>query len=163
VLHPTVCGGSHDGLLAVHSPSYRSNLAGYRCGYVAGDPRLVDRLVAVRSMLGLLVPAPQQAVLAAVLGDDEHAREQHDRSARRRARLRDALQAAGFAIDHSEASVHLWASRGEDCWQTLTWLAERGILAAPGELFGAAGRSHVRISFTATDERIDAAAARLVG
>ena len=37
VLHPDVCGGHHDGILAVHSLSKRSNLAGYRCGFVAGD------------------------------------------------------------------------------------------------------------------------------
>ena len=73
----------------------------------------------------------------------------------------EALQFAGFAIDHSEASLYLWATRGEDCWKTVEWLAERGILAAPGEFYGVAGRTHVRVGFTAADERIDAAVARL--
>lgn len=161
VLHPDVCGGSHEGLLAVHSLSKRSNLAGYRCAFVAGDPALVGELLAVRKNLGLMMPGPQQVAMAAALADDEHAVEQHARYAARRAKLREALQSAGFRIDHSEASLYLWATRGEDCWETVAWLAERGVLAAPGAFYGTAGRQHVRVAFTATDERVDAAVARL--
>jgi succinyldiaminopimelate transaminase len=168
VLHPDVCGGSHDGILAVHSLSKRSNLAGYRCAFVAGDPALVGELLAVRKNLGLQMPAPQQVAMVAALEDDEHVAEQHARYAARRARLRAALEGAGFRIDHSEASLYLWATRqtdggDEDCWETVAWLAERGILAAPGSFYGRAGQRHVRIAFTATDERIDAAVARLAG
>ncbi|SFB77508.1 succinyldiaminopimelate aminotransferase apoenzyme [Nocardioides terrae] len=162
ILHPSVSGGSFEGILSVHSLSKRSNLAGYRCSFVAGDPRLVAELLAVRKNLGLIMPGPQQAAMRAALDDDAHAGEQHARYAARRAKLREALQAAGFAIDHSQASLYLWATRGEDCWQTVGWLAERGILAAPGEFYGVAGRSHVRVAFTATDERIDAAVERLL-
>jgi aspartate/methionine/tyrosine aminotransferase len=89
--------------------------------------------------------------------------EQHARYAARRAQLKDALEAAGFRIDHSEASLYLWATRGEDCWTTVSSLAEQGILVAPGEFYGPAGRQHVRVAFTATDERVAAAAARLAG
>jgi succinyldiaminopimelate transaminase len=161
VLHPSVSGGDHTGVLAVHSLSKRSNLAGYRCAFVAGDQDLVGELLAVRKNLGLQMPGPQQLAMIAALDDDEHAREQHARYAARRAKLRDALIAAGFAIDHSEASLYLWSTRGESCWDTVGWLAERGILAAPGDFYGVAGREHVRIAFTATDERIDAAVERL--
>jgi succinyldiaminopimelate transaminase len=161
ILHPSVSGGSLEGLLSVHSLSKRSNLAGYRCSFVAGDPTLVAELLAVRKNLGLIMPGPQQVAMKAALDDDAHALEQHARYAARRAKLLEALQAAGFAIDHSEASLYLWATRGEDCWKTVGWLAERGILAAPGDFYGVAGRSHVRVAFTATDERVDAAVARL--
>jgi succinyldiaminopimelate transaminase len=164
VLHPSVCGGSFDGILSVHSLSKRSNLAGYRCAFVAGDPRLVAELLAVRKNLGLIMPGPQQTAMAVALDDDEHVAEQHARYAARRARLRAALVAAGFAIDHSEASLYLWARRpgaAENCWDTVEWLAQRGILAAPGDFYGPAGASHVRVAITATDERIDAAVARL--
>ncbi|HEX5861796.1 MAG TPA: succinyldiaminopimelate transaminase [Nocardioides sp.] len=167
VLHPDVCGGSFDGILAVHSLSKRSNLAGYRCAFVAGDPALVGELLAVRKNLGLQMPAPQQAAMIAALGADEDAAEQHARYAARRGRLRDAFLAAGFGIDHSEGSLYLWATRGEDCWETVSWLAGRGILVAPGTFYApvgsAAGARHVRIGFTASDERIDAAVARLAG
>ncbi len=161
VLHPDVCGGSPDGLLAVHSLSKRSNLAGYRCAFVAGDPTVVGELLAVRKNLGLIMPGPQQHAMAAALDDDEHAVEQHARYAARRAVLRDAFESAGFRIDHSEAALYLWASRDQDCWDTVAWLADRGILVAPGSFYGAAGRQHVRIAFTATDERVAAAAGRL--
>jgi len=109
----------------------------------------------------MMVPDPIQAAMVAALGEARHAREQHARYAARRTRLRDALTHAGFAIDHSEASLYLWATRGESCWDTVSWLAERGILVAPGDFYGAAGHEHVRVSFTATDERVEAAVERL--
>lgn len=161
VLHPDVCGGSHEGLLAIHSLSKRSNLAGYRCAFVAGDPTVVAELLAVRKNLGLMMPLPQQHAMVAALDDDAHAAEQHARYAARRARLRAALERAGFRVDHSEASLYLWSTRGEGCWDTVAWLAERGVLVAPGAFYGAAGAQHVRVAFTATDERVDAAVARL--
>jgi succinyldiaminopimelate transaminase len=161
VLHPDVCGGSHDGILAVHSLSKRSNLAGYRCGFVAGDPSVVAELLAVRKNLGLIQPGPQQAAMAAALDDDEHADSQHARYAARRTTLRAALESAGFGIEHSEASLYLWVTREEDCWQTVADLAALGILVAPGTFYGRAGAGHVRVALTATDERVEAAAARL--
>ena len=72
-----------------------------------------------------------------------------------------ALRSAGFTVDHSEAGLYLWATRGEPCRDTVTWLAQRGILVAPGEFYGPRGARHVRVALTATDERIAAAAARL--
>jgi succinyldiaminopimelate transaminase len=161
VLHPDVCDGSHQGLLAVHSLSKRSNLAGYRAGFVAGDASLIGSLLELRKHLGMIVPAPVQAAMTAVLGDDTHVDEQRARYASRRAVLRPALEAAGFRVDLSEAGLYLWASRDEDCWTTASWLADRGILVAPGDFYGAAGRQHVRVAMTATDERIAAAATRL--
>ncbi len=165
VLHPDVCGGSPEGILAVHSLSKRSNLAGYRCAFVAGDPTLVGELLAVRKNLGLQMPGPQQAAMIAALADDEHVREQHARYAARRAILREALAVAGFRTDHSEGSLYLWCTRDEDCWESVTWLAERGILVAPGAFYAPptsdAGRRHVRVGFTASDERVRAAADRL--
>ena len=161
VLHPEVCGGSVEGILAVHSLSKRSNLAGYRCGFVAGDPALVGELLAVRKNLGLMLPTPQQAAMVAALNDDDHVRDQHAIYAVRRAGLTEALAGAGFRIDHSEASLYLWATRDEDCWDTVAALADLGILVAPGSFYGVGGRRHVRVAFTAPDERIVAAAARL--
>ena len=121
----------------------------------------MKELLAVRKNLGLQMPAPQQAAMVAALDDDRHVTEQHARYAARRTKLKTAFEAAGFRIDHSEASLYLWATRGQDCWETVSWLADRGILVAPGSFYGAAGRDHVRIAFTATDERVGAASERL--
>jgi succinyldiaminopimelate transaminase len=161
VLHPDICGGSHEGLLAVHSLSKRSNLAGYRCAFVAGDPAVVGELLAVRKNLGLQMPGPQQRAMIAALADDNHVDEQHVRYAQRRRWLKDALEGAGFRIDHSEGSLYLWATRDEPCLDTVAWFAERGILVAPGSFYGRAGGRHVRVAFTASDERIGAAVERL--
>jgi succinyldiaminopimelate transaminase len=161
VLDAAVSGGDPSGLLAVHSLSKRSNLAGYRAGFVAGDPALVDALLQVRKHAGMLVPAPVQAAMAAALGDAAHVAVQRRRYAARRAALRPALQAAGFRIEHSQAGLYLWATRDEDCWDSVSWLAGRGILVAPGGFYGAAGQRHVRVALTATDERVAAAAERL--
>jgi succinyldiaminopimelate transaminase len=161
VLHPDVCDGDHTGILAVHSLSKRSNLAGYRCAFVAGDPDVVAELLAVRKNLGLQMPGPQQHAMRAALEDDAHVAEQHARYARRRGDLRAALEGAGFRVDASEASLYLWATRGEPCWDTVGWLADRGILVAPGEFYGRSGAEHVRVAFTVTDERVAAAVRRL--
>ena len=75
--------------------------------------------------------------------------------------LLPALQSAGLIVDHSEAGLYLWATRGESCRDTVAWFAERGILVAPGEFYGPAGIEHVRVALTATDERIAAAVQRL--
>ena len=157
MLHPDINGGSLEGILAVHSLSKRSNLAGYRCAFVAGDPAVVGELLAVRKNLGLMMPGPQQRAMVAALDDDEHVAEQHARYAARRTTLRATLESAGFRIDHSEAALYLWATRDEPCWDTVAWLAERGVLVAPGPFYGPAGDRHVRVAFTATDERVAAA------
>jgi succinyldiaminopimelate transaminase len=163
VLHPDVCDGDHTGLLAVHSLSKTSSLAGYRAGFVAGDPAVVAELLAVRKHAGMMVPTPIQAAMVAALDDDPHELVQRERYERRRAMLLPALQAAGLAVDDSEAGLYLWATRGEPCRDTLAWLAQRGILVAPGEFYGPRGSHHVRVALTATDERIAAAVARLRG
>jgi succinyldiaminopimelate transaminase len=161
ILHPDVCEGSHEGLLAVHSLSKRSNLAGYRAGFVTGDPALVKRLLEIRKHAGMMMPGPVQAAMATALGDDRHADEQRERYASRRERLRPALEGAGWRIDHSTAGLYYWASNGENCWDQVGKLSEIGILVAPGEFYGSAGKHHIRIAVTATDERVDAAVRRL--
>jgi succinyldiaminopimelate transaminase len=162
VLHPDVCAGSQRGLLAVHSLSKRSNLAGYRAGFVTGDPDLVAELLEVRKHAGMLVPAPVQAAMTAALNDDAHADAQRARYAARRDRLRGALQAAGWAVEASEAGLYLWASHPDlDGRDSVQRLAEAGILVAPGEFYGPAGVRHIRVALTATDERIASAVRRL--
>nr|WP_202535846.1 succinyldiaminopimelate transaminase [Streptomyces sp. SID4919] len=161
VLHPDVCGDSHEGLVAVHSLSKRSNLAGYRAAFVAGDEAVLGPLLQLRKHGGMMTSAPTQAAVVAALSDDTHVQEQRARYLARRATLRTALEAAGFRVDHSEASLYLWATRDEPCWDTVAHLATLGILAAPGDFYGEAGARHIRIALTATDARVSAAATRL--
>ncbi|MEU1214014.1 succinyldiaminopimelate transaminase [Streptomyces sp. NPDC005790] len=161
VLNADVCGGTYEGIVAVHSLSKRSNLAGYRAAFVAGDTAVLGELLQIRKHGGMMTPAPVQAATVAALGDDAHVAEQRARYARRRTVLRAALEAHGFRIEHSEASLYLWATRDEPCWETVAHLAELGILVAPGDFYGPAGDRFVRVALTASDERVDAAVERL--
>jgi succinyldiaminopimelate transaminase len=163
VLHPDVCAGDHTGLLAVHSLSKTSSLAGYRAGFVAGDPGVVAELLAVRKHAGMMVPGPVQAAMVAALDDDDHQLVQRGRYAHRRAVLLQAFRSAGFTVEHSQAGLYLWATRGVSGRDTVDWLAQRGIRVAPGEFYGPSGADYVRVAMTATDERVQAVAERLAG
>ena len=151
VLHPSVCGDSHENVLAVHSLSKRSNLAGYRFGFVTGDATRVTDLLAVRKHIGMMVPTPVQFAAIAAYDDDAHVVAQREAYRGRRELLKAALVEAGMRIDHSEAGLYLWATRQEPCWDTVRWFADRGILVTPGDFYGVAGAEHIRVALTADD------------
>ena len=181
ILDPQVCGGSHEGLLAIYSLSKQSNMAGYRAAFAAGDTALVGRLLEIRKHAGMMVPWPVQEAMLAALGDDTHVGLQKARYGIRRRDLLSALEGAGYRVDHSDAGLYLWTARddgegsaesdrdsgprsvsrpGAD-WSLVSEMADLGILVAPGSFYGPAGAGHVRIALTASDERIDAAVQRL--
>jgi len=158
-----LAGGS-DGVLAVHSLSKRSNMAGLRAGFVAGDAELVGYLAEVRRHAGMIVAAPVQAAAAAALDDDLHVHEQRERYRQRRATALEALGRGGLVHDGGTSTFYLWLRDGTgagDGWEIATRLAERGLVVAPGELYGPAGRDHARLSLTVTDERLAMALDRL--
>lgn len=161
ILDARVTGGDTAGILSIYSLSKQSNMAGYRAAFAAGCERTLARLLTVRKHAGLMLPAPLQAAMVAALGDDRHVEEQRERYRARRAVLVPALEAAGFRIDSSEAGLYLWATEGRDAWASIDRLADLGILAGPGVFYGDFYPEHVRLSLTATDDRIAAAAARL--
>lgn len=161
ILDPRVAGGSHQGLLAVYSLSKQSNLAGYRAAFVAGDPDLMPNLVNSRKHAGMIVPYPIQEAMRVALGDDSHVEAQKDLYRGRRERLLPALQAFGLEIKESDAGLYLWSTAGEGTWDTVARMAERGIVVGPGVFYGDAGNGYVRVALTGSDERIDAAVARL--
>lgn len=161
ILDPRIAGGSHQGLLAVYSLSKQSNLAGYRAAFVAGDPDLLPNLVNSRKHAGMIVPYPVQEAMRVALGDDAHVEAQKDLYRGRRERLVPALRNFGLEIKDSDAGLYLWSTAGEGTWDTVARLAERGIVVGPGVFYGEAGNGFVRVALTGSDERIDAAVARL--
>jgi succinyldiaminopimelate transaminase len=154
--------GNNKNILAVHSLSKRSNLAGYRAAFLVGDPELIAQILEVRKHAGMMVPLPVQHAMIAALSDSAHVFEQRARYNARKATLAPALQAAGFTIDFSDAGLYLWATRNEDCWASVSWLAQHGILATPGIFYGEKGAQHIRIAMTATDQQIQSAADRIM-
>ena len=157
-----LANGDNKNLLAVHSMSKRSNLAGYRAGLIVGDPEIISEIREVRKHAGMMVPLPIQRAMTAALGDEVHVDEQAERYANRREVLSSALVKAGFQIDFSNAGLYIWCTRNEDCWDSVSWLADLGILATPGIFYGAAGAEHIRIAMTATDAQIADAANRIL-
>lgn len=152
-----------DGVLAVHSLSKRSNLAGARVGFYAGDRELVRFLAEVRKHAGFMVPGPVQAAGAVAWADDDHVDEQRDRYRRRLERGRALLAAAGLDAPLPGGGFYLWpAVRGGDAWAAARELAERaGVLASPGEFYGERGRGHLRLALVQPDDRLELAIARL--
>lgn len=161
ILDPKISGGSQKLLLSVYSLSKQSNLAGYRAAFIAGDPEIMPNLVNSRKHAGMIVPAPIQAAMAVALADDTHVEEQKNRYRRRREILIPAVEKFGLKIEDSEAGLYLWATAGEDTWETVERFAELGILIGPGVFYGEHGQGYVRIALTGTDTDIEAAADRL--
>ncbi len=154
-------GGDNKNILALHSLSKRSSMAGYRAAFMVGDPALIAKIRELRKHAGMMVALPVQKAMTAALGDDKHVAEQRARYNARRDALRPALQACGFKIEFSNSGLYLWCTRDEDAWTSVDWLAQRGILATPGSFYGEKGKNHIRIALTVTDAQIAEAVMRL--
>jgi succinyldiaminopimelate transaminase len=155
----SLTGGNNEGVLAVHSLSKRSNLAGYRAAFVIGDSKLIDQIRQIRKHAGLIVSLPVQQAMIAALSDNNHAIEQAERYQKRRIKLITALSKAGFTIEHSKAGLYIWCSKNEDCYKTVDWFANLGVLVTPGSFYGS--EKFIRIALTATDESIDLVVERI--
>ena len=154
--------GDNSNILVVHSLSKRSSMAGYRGAFLIGDSKLIAQIRELRKHAGMMVPLPIQNAMVAALSDESHVVEQRNRYNARRATLAPALIAAGFKIEESAAGLYIWCTRSEDCWKSVEWLANLGIVATPGSFYGELGASHIRIAMTATDAQISDAAARII-
>ena len=152
-----------EGVLAVHSLSKRSNLAGLRAGFYAGDPELVHYLSEVRKHAGFMVPGPVQAAAVVALDDDLHVDEQRERYLERLWFFADVLRAEGAKVDLPGGSFYLWAEAPDgDAWGFTNDLAVRGgVLVSPGDLYGPNGAGHVRVALVQPMDRLRLVAERL--
>jgi len=152
-----------EGVLALHSISKRSNLAGLRAGFYAGDHDVVSYLRLVRQHAGFMVSAPVQAAAAAAYGDDEHVDVQRARYHHRLELMAKALTSRAIHAAVPEGTFYLWIRReGYDGWELARELAEvAGLLTSPGEFYGDDGRDFVRVAMVQTDEKLALAANRL--
>jgi succinyldiaminopimelate transaminase len=163
----TVLEHGFDGVVAVHSLSKRSNLAGVRVGFFAGDPELVEFLRSVRRHAGLMVPGPAQAAGAAALADDAHVKVQRGLYLRRLTFMADVLVRAGCPVELPEGGFYLWVpvpvAQWPDSWSMAEDLARRGgILVSPGDLYGQDGTGFVRVAVVQPMERLELVADRLL-
>ncbi|CAN5792099.1 bifunctional succinyldiaminopimelate transaminase/glutamate-prephenate aminotransferase [soil metagenome] len=153
-----------EGVVAVHSLSKRSNLAGVRVGFYAGDPELMTYLREVRKHVGMMVPGPNQAAAVIALDDDDHVAAQRVRYEGRLQRTADALSHwAGVDIALPAGGFYLWFAAG-DGWEFARRLAEAGgAVVSPGEFYGPGCAEYVRVAVVQPDDRIELMAQRLAG
>jgi succinyldiaminopimelate transaminase len=159
----TILRNGSEGLVAVHSLSKRSNLAGARAGFYAGDPELVHYLSEVRKHIGLMAAGPVQAAAVAAFGDDVHVDEQRSRYRARLERMVEVLATIGIDAALPQGGFYLWVEApGGDAWGLARQLADKaGVLVSPGEFYGQAGAGHVRVAVVQPDDRIEIVARRL--
>jgi succinyldiaminopimelate transaminase len=154
-----------DGVVAVHSLSKRSNLAGVRVGFFAGDGELVAFLRSVRQHAGLMVPGPAQAAGAVALADDGHVVAQRTLYHERLVFLADVLTEAGFPVGLPQGGFYLWVpvpAAWSDAWSMAEELSRRaGFLVSPGDLYGEGGAGFVRVAVVQPMERLQLVADRL--
>jgi len=154
-----------DGVVAVHSLSKRSNLAGLRVGFYSGDPDIVGYLRSVRQHAGLMVPGPAQAAAAVALDDDAHVELQRHRYRGRLETMAAALGAVGFSCEMPQGGFYLWVrvpERFNDAFEAAAFLATTaGLVVSPGEFYGPSASDYIRIAVVQPDERIALAASRL--
>ncbi len=154
--------GAMRGVLALHSLSKRSNLAGLRFGWYAGDADVVAFLRDVRQHAGFMVPGPSQRAGIAALADQAHANAQRERYRHRLHRLQEILATVGVPAPMPEGGIYLWAPAPDgDAWALTARLAtELGIVVSPGEFYGPAGSGYVRVAAVAGMEGLDLVASR---
>ena len=151
-----------EGVIALHSLSKRSNLAGVRVGFYAGDKEIVDYLKEVRKHVGMLVPGPAQAAAVVAFGDDESVKLQRDVYLRRLETLATVLSKwSGFNIDLPSGGFYLWFD-AKDGWEFAERVAkEGGALVSPGDFYGAGGANNVRVAVVQPDDKIALVTSRL--
>ena len=170
----TILEHGPEGVVAVHSLSKRSNLAGLRAGFYAGDPELVAYLSRLRQHAGFMVPGPVQHAAAVALDDDAHVEQQRERYLERLTRFAKVLTDSGIDAAVPAGSFYLWVPAPKRVvpvppdanpgWALTRWLAEHGgVLVAPGDTYGKAGSDHVRVALVQPDDRLDLVARRLAG
>lgn len=159
----TILEAGTDGLIALHSLSKRSNLAGARAGFYAGDADLIRYLADVRKHAGFMVPGPVQAAAAVALADHNHVEGQRATYLGRLRRGAELLAAMGIAVELPRGGFYLWAPAPDgDGWSLARRLAdEAGILASPGEFYGPAGAGHVRLAMVRSIDALEMVAVRL--
>jgi succinyldiaminopimelate transaminase len=151
-----------DGVVAVHSLSKRSNLAGVRVGFYAGDAEIVEYLKEVRKHAGFMVPGPAQAAGVAALDDDAHVKVQRDRYRTRLESMAQTLSKwSGIDIQLPDGGFYLWFPV-DDAWAFTEKLArEGGALVSPGDFYGPVASKFVRVAVVQPDAKLSLVAQRL--
>ena len=137
-----------EGVIAVHSLSKRSNLAGLRAGFYAGDENIIHWLREIRKHAGKMVPGPVQAGAAKAFSNDNRVDVQRSLYIERLSFLKNCFQELEFSVVSPEGAFYLWIdTKQRSCWDVVDFLAtEIGLLVTPGIFFGESCENFVRVA-----------------
>ncbi|MFI8416755.1 alanine transaminase [Serratia sp. NPDC078593] len=141
------------------SKSY--NMAGWRIGFMVGNPELVSALARIKSYhdYGTFTPL-QVAAIAALEGDQQCVKDIAEQYRQRRNVLVKGLHEAGWKVENPKASMYVWAKIPEPYAHlgslefAKRLLAEAKVCVSPGIGFGDYGDDHVRFALIENQDRI---------
>lgn len=157
--------GAKDVAVEGYTLSKTYSMAGWRVGFVVGNPKLIAALKKIKSWFdyGMFTPI-QVASTVALDGPQECVAEIKDLYLKRRDVLLESFENSGWKIDRPKSSMFIWAKMPE-CAQHLgsmefskQLLREAKVAVSPGIGFGAHGEGYVRIALIENENRIRQAA-----
>jgi succinyldiaminopimelate transaminase len=155
---PGVLQVAQTGVLSFGSLSKRSGMTGYRSGYVAGDAAAIAALKRARPNFGVASQNFVQAAATVAWSDDAHVAERRAIFRAKRDRLAAFLSGHGYVVSGSQGAIYLWVKvPTADAQAFFAQLLEHGIVASPGESFGAGGEGYFRLALVPSLAEIEQA------
>lgn len=161
-------GGDLTNVVVFHSLSKRSNAAGLRIGFVAGDPDLIAKLGALRSYGGAQVPLPLQEAAVALWQDEAHVEANRALYRRKFDVCADILKNR-FGFYRPQGGFFLWLDVGDGEAACLKLWREAGLRSLPGAYIGRAsaagvnpGRNYIRLAIVHDEDTVAAGMRRLL-
>jgi alanine-synthesizing transaminase len=153
--------GAKDVAVEFFTLSKSYNMAGWRIGFMVGNPELVHALARIKSYhdYGTFTPL-QVAAIAALEGDQQCVRDIAANYQRRRDVLVRGLNEAGWPVESPKASMYIWAQipepyRALGSLEFSKLLLEKAkVSVSPGIGFGDYGDTHVRFALIENENRI---------
>ena len=161
-------GGALDRVIVFHSLSKRSNAAGLRCGFVAGDARLIERFAHLRSYAGAQVPLPIQEAGIALWSEESHV-EANRALYRRKFDIAESSLGGRFGFFRPQGGFFLWLDVGDGEAAALTLWRDAALRTLPGAYTSRAnagkenpGQRYIRVALVHDDDTIAASMRRML-
>jgi acetylornithine aminotransferase len=146
-----------------NTQSKRSSMTGYRSGFLAGPPELIEGYRLYRPLAGVAVPEFIQRATIRALESEDHVERMRALYAAKRDLFLELFRDRGIRVAGCEATFYLWCAtpEGESSEAFTARLLERGVVVMPGSSFGEAGEGYFRVALVPTLEECQQAAAIL--
>ena len=157
--------GASDVGIEFHSLSKTYNMTGWRIGWAAGNAEIISGLGRIKSNIDSgIFEAIQVAGIEALEGDQQSLADMSNIYTERRDVLVGGLQKLGINVEPPKATFYVWfevPSGYTSATFAALLLEKSGIVATPGNGFGAPGEGYVRMALTVSKERLIEAVERM--